>query len=606
MENCVLSSCRVHSLRGPVVLKKQCSRCKSPRGLVFFDQQRNQRVCRTVSSSLLLRRVSNRIHCSSKHWISNTVKDAIFSAKPVLREQPRIIGMGLGSDTGKDPEAPLSSKTRRSPAWSFSDNLSNVFKADELGLDIALIALPAVIALAADPLASLVDTAFVGQIGPVELAAVGVSISVFNLVSKMFNIPLLNVTTSIVAEDASEEPSGVDTKSQTSEFSPMLSADRSGTSKDSIVEFKGEEKLFLPAISSALVLGTALGVGQAVVLAFLAGPILNVMGVGLTSPMHTPAIEYLSLRGLGAPAVVIALAIQGVFRGFKDTKTPLYASVAGNLVNVALDPILMFSLKLGVGGAAIATVVSQYFIAGLLLWNLNKRVVLFPKRWDALPFDRFLTSGGYLIGRTIALLLVFTLATSMAARQGAIPMAAHQICMQIWLAISLLSDSLALAGQAILARAFAENDYKLVQEAAIRVLQIGCGVGVFSALILALGMSNFSKLFTNDDSVLFYIGRLLPFVALTQPINALAFVFDGLHYGASDFKYAAVSMMALAVPSILVLLYFPQFWGISAVWVGLSTVMTLRMLAGFWRMSSTTGPWRFLNQETTQTEEELL
>jgi Na+-driven multidrug efflux pump len=42
--------------------------------------------------------------------------------------------------------------------------------------------------------------------------------------------------------------------------------------------------------------------------------------------MHTPAIEYLSLRGLGAPAVVIALAIQGVFRGFKDTKTPLYAS----------------------------------------------------------------------------------------------------------------------------------------------------------------------------------------------------------------------------------------------------------------------------------------
>jgi hypothetical protein len=123
MENCVLSSRRVHSLRGPVVLKKQSSRCKSPRGLVFFDQQRNQRVCRTVSSSLLLRRVSNRIHCSSKHWISNTVKDAIFSAKPVLREQPRIIRMGLGSDTGKDPEAPLSSKTRRSPAWSFSDNL---------------------------------------------------------------------------------------------------------------------------------------------------------------------------------------------------------------------------------------------------------------------------------------------------------------------------------------------------------------------------------------------------------------------------------------------------------------------------------------------------
>jgi len=44
------------------------------------------------------------------------------------------------------------------------------------------------------------------------------------------------------------------------------------------------------------------------------------------SPMRTPAFQYLALRAIGAPAVVIALAVQGVFRGFKDTKTPLYAS----------------------------------------------------------------------------------------------------------------------------------------------------------------------------------------------------------------------------------------------------------------------------------------
>lgn len=41
--------------------------------------------------------------------------------------------------------------------------------------------------------------------GVVELAAVGVSISTFNLVSRMFNMPLLNVTTSFVADDASKE-----------------------------------------------------------------------------------------------------------------------------------------------------------------------------------------------------------------------------------------------------------------------------------------------------------------------------------------------------------------------------------------------------------------
>ena len=41
------------------------------------------------------------------------------------------------------------------------------------------------------------------------------------------------------------------------------------------------------------------------------------------SPMHAPAQRFLSLRAIGAPAVVVSLALQGVFRGFKDTRTPV-------------------------------------------------------------------------------------------------------------------------------------------------------------------------------------------------------------------------------------------------------------------------------------------
>lgn len=39
--------------------------------------------------------------------------------------------------------------------------------------------------------------------------------------------------------------------------------------------------------------------------------------------MHAPARHFLSLRAIGAPAVVVSLALQGIFRGFKDTKTPV-------------------------------------------------------------------------------------------------------------------------------------------------------------------------------------------------------------------------------------------------------------------------------------------
>ena len=64
-------------------------------------------------------------------------------------------------------------------------------------------------------------------------------------------------------------------------------------------------------------------------------------------------------------------------------------------------------------------------------------------------YDLCAAIGGFLIGRTLAVLTTITLGTSMAARQGPVAMAAHQICMQVWMAVSLLTDSLAASGQVL-------------------------------------------------------------------------------------------------------------------------------------------------------------
>ncbi|RDY08504.1 Protein DETOXIFICATION 44, chloroplastic, partial [Mucuna pruriens] len=122
-------------------------------------------------------------------------------------------------------------------------------------------------------------------------------------------------------------------------------------------------------------------------------------------------------------------------------------SGVGNFLNAILDPILIFLFGLGVGGAAVATVISEYLIAFILLWKLSDEVLLFPFEFDGRKFFSYLKSGGLLIARTLAVFITTTLSTSMAAKQGPIPMAGHQICMQVWLSVSLLIDVLALAGQ---------------------------------------------------------------------------------------------------------------------------------------------------------------
>lgn len=487
----------------------------------------------------------------------------------------------------------------RLPVSIFFKDVRHVFKLDELGSEIAQIALPAALALTADPIASLVDTAFIGQIGSIELAAVGVSIALFNQVSRIAIFPLVSVTTSFVAEE--DAIGRVSPEAQESEY--LETGSCVNTENKELIPQKGSsfdiakvefERRNIPSASSALVIGGILGLLQAIFLISGAKPLLNFMGVGSDSPMLNPAQQYLTLRSLGAPAVLLSLAMQGVFRGFKDTKTPLYATVAGDVTNIILDPIFMFVFRLGVSGAAIAHVISQYLISVILLWKLMSQVDLFPPDLKHLQFGRFLKNGFLLLIRVMAVTFCITLSASMAARQGSTSMAAFQICLQVWLTTSLLADGLAVAGQAILASAFAKKDYEKATATASRVLQLGLVLGLILAVILGGGLSFGAKLFTKDVNVLHLIGTGIPFVAATQPINSLAFVFDGVNFGASDFAYSAFSLVLVAIVSIICLFILSYSHGFIGLWIALTIYMSLRAFVGFWRIGTGTGPWKFL------------
>ncbi|KAL8120155.1 protein DETOXIFICATION 44, chloroplastic isoform X2 [Apium graveolens] len=499
--------------------------------------------------------------CSFRLYSSSQNNSSTKTETPHQDSQKQV----TSSNRVKKPEFPSGPGTFVFSSLSF---LRDGFKMDEVGWEIVSIALPAALALAADPLTSLVDTAFVGHLGSVELAAVGVSASVFNLVSKLFNVPLLNVTTAFVAEE------------------------QASITKDGL-----QDKKVLPSVSTSLVLAATVGVAEAVVLSVGSGLLMNTMGIPFDSPIRVPAEQFLTLRAFGAPPIVIALAAQGTFRGFKDTKTPLYAVGAGNLLNALLDPVLIFLLGLGIGGAAISTVISEYLIAFILLWKLNDKVSLISPKFEATKFFQYLKSGGFLIGRTLAVLVTMTVATSMAARDGPVPVAGYQICLEVWLALSLLNDALAIAGQALLASSYSEGNYEQARQVIYRVLKLGITAGVSFTVFLLLGFGAISILFTNDSEVLEIARSGTLFVAGSQIMNALAFVLDGLYYGVSDFEYAAYSMVLIGLISTIFIFAAAPLYGLAGVWTGLYLFMTLRVVAGIWRLSSGSGPWKSIWSE---------
>uniref|UniRef100_A0A3Q7IMK5 Uncharacterized protein n=1 Tax=Solanum lycopersicum TaxID=4081 RepID=A0A3Q7IMK5_SOLLC len=199
---------------------------------------------------------NNNTNCSAR--LRTTLLKSINEKNRKTLSQNSI--SNSNSDSGEsrvkspdpDPDIPSSSS---SSLWDSVTSLLEVLKFDGIGWDIVSIALPAALALASDPITSLVDTAFVGHLGSVELAAVGISVSVFNLISKLFNVPLLNVTTSFVAEEQA-----------------LIAKDSSPDS---------QSKILLPSVSTSLLLALGLGIVEAVGLFVGSGFLMNTMGISV-------------------------------------------------------------------------------------------------------------------------------------------------------------------------------------------------------------------------------------------------------------------------------------------------------------------------------------
>src|SRR5690606_28383036 len=240
------------------------------------------------------------------------------------RRAARVLRVGPVSREGA--EARSGEPTRPERRWSAAFR-----RRHEADREILALAVPALGALAADPLVSLVDTAYVGRLGVVPLAALGVNVSIFGLAFLVFNF-LAYGTTPMVAR-------------------AVGSGDRVRAGRLAV---------------EALTLAVVAGAMATAVLQLLAVPIVRAMGA--TGELVAPAVEYLRIRALAGPAVLIITASNGIFRGWQDTRTPFLVALVVNAVNLVLDPILIFGVGLGLRGAAIATVVAQWTGAAAFLW----------------------------------------------------------------------------------------------------------------------------------------------------------------------------------------------------------------------------------------------
>ncbi|MDR9390795.1 MAG: MATE family efflux transporter [Trueperaceae bacterium] len=433
--------------------------------------------------------------------------------------------------------------------------------------EILHLAIPALGALAADPLVSLIDTAFVGRLGALPLAALGVNVALFNLAFVLFNFLAYGTTPRI--------------------GKALGRGDRAAAGR---------------TVTDAFVLAAGLGVVVLALLQLFAVPLLRLMGA--EGALLEPAETYLRIRVLAGPALLLITAANGAFRGFQDTRTPLVVTTGVAAVNLVLDPLFIFAFGWGLAGAAWATVIAQWAGAAAFLALVFGRLrgawrvpVGLPTLRALVPFLRV---GWALAIRTAALIGTLTAATAVATRVGVVEVAAHQVAAQLWMFLALVVDALAIAAQALVARYVGEGRPADARAVSDRLLAMGVGVGVALGVGFWLLRAPLAAAFADDPAVVAAIASVLPFVAAMQPVNALVFVWDGIFMAIEDFSFLAVAMLLSAAAGGAVLaLVGPFGWGLAGVWWGITALMAARIVAMAWRYRPAGGAFRRAAERVT-------
>lgn len=382
--------------------------------------------------------------------------------------------------------------------------------------EILRLAVPAFLALVAEPMFLLADSAIVGHLGTPELAALGIASAVMGTLVSLC-IFLAYGTTASVARQVG-----------------------AGRTREALTQ--GVDGLWL---------ATGIGLLASVLVVPLTRPLVRLFGPG--PAVEDQAVVYLRIALLGAVPLLLMLAATGVLRGLQDTRTPLVVAVAANGANVVLNLALVYGVAgwdgLGLAGSAWGTLLAQLGAATALVWVVVRgaRRSGASLRPDAAGIRASGRAGVPLVLRTLMLRASLLVMTYAAARLGDTDLATMQLALTIWTFLAFTLDAVAIAAQAITGRYLGAGDAAGTREVTRRMERWGWLSGVATGAALAALSPFLGGAFTDDPAVLDLLVPVLLVAAAAQPVAGIVFVLDGVLIGAGDAVYLAWAQLVTLV-----------------------------------------------------------
>lgn len=422
------------------------------------------------------------------------------------------------------------------------------------GRELVRLAWPITVSMVSFSMMTLVSTAFVAHIGADELAGVGLA-GVVGFALICFGVGLLRGAKTLVSQ--------------------AVGADR----RDRIPEL----------LAAALALALGLGVA-----AQLAGHLIAPLLVPLSASPRAGrfAAQYLTIRSLGAPLVLVFAALREARYGQGDTRAPMRASLSGNAVNFALDATLILGLGWGVRGAAVAAICGNLTELAVLAWPMRPALRRLTWRRGAVRevWAQGMPNGAQFVMEVGAFLILTLLVASMSA----VDAAANQIVLNLINVSFLPAHALAEAAAVLVGQAVGANRDPLVPRVARRAFLIGASYAGLCVVVYAAAGGLITQAMASGNAALAGRAATLIHIGLAFLVaDAANVIARGVLRGASDVRYAAVVGIItswLTTPPLTWALGVACGLGVVGGWIGLAveiivgaSLFWLRVLRGGWR-----------------------
>lgn len=299
------------------------------------------------------------------------------------------------------------------------------------------------------------------------------------------------------------------------------------------------------------------------------------------------SISYLVIIALGIPFYFINPVFTGIFNGYGDSRTPFIINTIGLVTNIIMDPILIFGAgifpELGVKGAALATIGSQFIVSMIFIYHIRRSMPLISRVNLLRTPDKNILKHVTKLGLPVALQSGAFTAFSMIlgriiAQWGPIPIAVQKVGSQIEAISWMTASGFSTALSSFVGQNYGSNRWDRIYKGYKSALGIVCMVGIFATCLLIFGARPVFSLFIPEKETIEYGVVYLRILGLSQFFMCIEIATSGAFIGLGKTippSIVSILFTGLRVPAAIIL-SSEALLGLNGVWWSISMSSILK------------------------------